>query len=71
MVDQVKKAVAKGATLVMGGDRIDRPGAFMEATILSDIKPDNPAFREEFFGPVALFFRVKDENAAVALANEL
>ena len=70
LVDQVKKAVAKGATLVMGGDRIDRPGAFMEATILSDIKPDNPAFREEFFGPVALFFRVKDENAAVALAND-
>ena len=70
LVDQVKKAVAKGATLVMGGDRIDRPGAFMEATILSDIKPDNPAFREEFFGPVALFFRVEDENAAVALAND-
>ena len=70
LVDQVKKAVAKGATLVMGGDRIDRPGAFMEATILSDIKPDNPAFREEFFGPVALFFRVKDENAAVELAND-
>ncbi len=70
LVDQVKKAVDNGATLVMGGDRIDRPGAFMEATILSDIKPDNPAFREEFFGPVALFFRVKDENAAVALAND-
>jgi succinate-semialdehyde dehydrogenase/glutarate-semialdehyde dehydrogenase len=70
LVDQVKDAVAGGATLVMGGERIDRPGAFMEPTILSDIKPDNPAFREEFFGPVALFFRVKDENAAVALAND-
>ena len=70
LVDQVKDAVANGATLVMGGERIDRPGAFMEPTILSDIKPDNPAFREEFFGPVALFFRVKDENAAVALAND-
>jgi succinate-semialdehyde dehydrogenase/glutarate-semialdehyde dehydrogenase len=54
----------------MGGKRIDRPGAFMEPTILADIKPDNPAFREEFFGPVALFFRVKNEDAAVALANE-
>ena len=42
----------------------------MQPTILTDIKPDNPAFREEFFGPVALFFRVKDENAAVALAND-
>jgi succinate-semialdehyde dehydrogenase/glutarate-semialdehyde dehydrogenase len=70
LVDQVEEAVAKGATLVLGGKRIDRPGAFMEPTILSDIKPDNPAFREEFFGPVALFFRVKDEDAAVALAND-
>ena len=39
-------------------------------TILTDIAPDNPAFREELFGPVALFFRVKDEDAAVALAND-
>jgi len=54
----------------MGGNRVDRPGAFMEPTILSDIKPDNPAFREEFFGPVALFFRVENEDEAVALAND-
>jgi succinate-semialdehyde dehydrogenase / glutarate-semialdehyde dehydrogenase len=70
LLDQVKQAVAKGATLVMGGKRIDRPGAFMEPTILSDIKPNNPAFREEFFGPVALFFRVKNEDEAIALAND-
>jgi succinate-semialdehyde dehydrogenase / glutarate-semialdehyde dehydrogenase len=70
LLDQVSRAVAKGATVVMGGQRIDRPGAFMQPTILTDIKPDNPAFREEFFGPVALFFRVKDENEAVALAND-
>jgi succinate-semialdehyde dehydrogenase/glutarate-semialdehyde dehydrogenase len=42
----------------------------MEPTILTGIAPSNPAFREEFFGPVALFFRVKDENAAIALAND-
>ena len=70
LLDQVNRAVAKGATLVMGGKRIDRPGAFMEPTILADIKPGNPAFREEFFGPVALFFRVKNEDEAVALAND-
>jgi succinate-semialdehyde dehydrogenase / glutarate-semialdehyde dehydrogenase len=70
LLDQVERAVAHGATLVMGGKRIDRPGAFMQPTILTDIKPDNPAFREEFFGPVALFFRVKDENEAVFLANQ-
>jgi succinate-semialdehyde dehydrogenase / glutarate-semialdehyde dehydrogenase len=70
LLGQVEGAVAKGATLVMGGKRIDRPGAFMQATILTNIKPDNPAFRDEFFGPVALFFRVKNEDEAVALAND-
>ena len=71
LLGQVDDAVSHGAKVVMGGKRIDRPGSFMEPTILTDIKPDNPAFRDEFFGPVALFFRVKDEDAAIALANEL
>ncbi len=70
LLDQVDEAVAKGARLVMGGKRIDRPESFMQPTILTDIKPGNPAFREEFFGPVALFFRVKNEDEAVALAND-
>ncbi len=70
LVKQVDDAVSHGATLVLGGKRIDRPGAFMQPTILTDIQPDNPAYREEFFGPVALFFRVKDEEAAIALAND-
>lgn len=70
LLDQVERAIDKGATLITGGGRIDRPGAYMQPTILSDIKPDNPAFREEFFGPVALMFRVKDEDEAVALAND-
>lgn len=42
----------------------------MQPTILTDIASDNPAYGEEFFGPVALFFRVADENAAVARAND-
>lgn len=70
LLDQVARAVAEGATLVMGGKRLDRLGSFMQPTILADIKPSNPAFREEFFGPVALFFRVKNEDEAVALAND-
>jgi succinate-semialdehyde dehydrogenase/glutarate-semialdehyde dehydrogenase len=70
LLEQVKQAVAHGAKLVMGGKRIDRPGSYMEPTILTDIKPENPAFRDEFFGPVAMFFRVKDEDAAIALAND-
>jgi succinate-semialdehyde dehydrogenase/glutarate-semialdehyde dehydrogenase len=70
LLKQVDGAVSKGAKLVMGGKRIDRPGSYMEPTILTDIKPENPAFRDEFFGPVALFFRVKDEDEAIALAND-
>ncbi len=70
LIDQVKRAVQNGATLVMGGDRIARPGSFMQATILTDIQPGNPAFLEEFFGPVALFFRVKNDDEAVDLANQ-
>lgn len=70
LLGQVKLAIDKGATLVTGGKRIDRRGSYMEPTILTDIAPGNPAFRDEFFGPVAMFFRVKDEDAAIALAND-
>jgi succinate-semialdehyde dehydrogenase/glutarate-semialdehyde dehydrogenase len=70
LLGQVDAAVAKGAKVLTGGKRIDRPGAYMQPTILTDVTPDNPAFRDEFFGPVAMFFRVKDEDAAIALAND-
>ncbi len=70
LMKQVDVAVAHGAKVLIGGKRLDRPGAFMQPTILTDVKPGNPAFRDEFFGPVAMFFRVKDEDAAIALAND-
>jgi succinate-semialdehyde dehydrogenase/glutarate-semialdehyde dehydrogenase len=69
LVAQVNAAVLHGAKVLIGGARIDRPGAFMQPTILTDIAEDNPAFHEEFFGPVAIFHRVKNEDEAVALAN--
>ncbi|HXL27657.1 MAG TPA: NAD-dependent succinate-semialdehyde dehydrogenase [Chthoniobacterales bacterium] len=70
LLKQVEGAVSNGAKLILGGKRLDRPGAFIEAGILTDIKPSNPAYYQEFFGPVALFFRVKDESEAIALAND-
>ena len=70
LLKQIDEAIAHGAKLVMGGKRLDRPGSFMQPTILTDIAPDNSAYRDEFFGPVALFFRVKDEDEAIALAND-
>lgn len=70
LLAQVDAAVKGGAKLLMGGKRMERPGAFMQATILTDIAPGNPAFRDEFFGPVVSFYRVKDEAEAIALAND-
>ena len=71
LLKQVDGAVEHGARVVVGGKRIDgHTGAFMQPTVITDIREDNPAFKEEFFGPVALFFRVADEDAAVALAND-
>jgi succinate-semialdehyde dehydrogenase/glutarate-semialdehyde dehydrogenase len=68
LVKQVDAAVAKGAKIALGGKRYDRPGNYMQPTILTDVTPENPAFRDEFFGPVAMFFRVKNEDEAIALA---
>lgn len=70
IADQVKRAVDGGAKILLGGKRTDRGGAYMDATILTDMLPDNPVFYEEFFGPVALFFKVKNEEEAIALAND-
>jgi succinate-semialdehyde dehydrogenase/glutarate-semialdehyde dehydrogenase len=70
LLDQVKRAITNGATLITGGNRIACPGAFMQPTIMTNIQPGNPAYREELFGPVVLLFRVKNEDEAVALAND-
>ena len=67
---QVQTAVQNGAKLLLGGKRVaNTAGNFMEPTILTDIAEANPMFSEEFFGPVAMFFRVPNEAAAIALAN--
>jgi succinate-semialdehyde dehydrogenase / glutarate-semialdehyde dehydrogenase len=67
LADQVKRAVEQGAQLVAGGER---DGNFFSSTILTDITPDNDAYHEEFFGPVASVYRVADEAQAVELAND-
>jgi succinate-semialdehyde dehydrogenase/glutarate-semialdehyde dehydrogenase len=67
---QVQRAVEGGAKILLGGKRVDRPGAFMQPTILTHMLPGNPVYYEEFFGPVAVFFAVKDEQEAIDLAND-
>jgi succinate-semialdehyde dehydrogenase/glutarate-semialdehyde dehydrogenase len=70
LADQVKRSVVKGAQVLLGGKRADLEGAFMEPTILTGLKPGIPAYHEELFGPVASFYVVKDEQAAIDLAND-
>jgi succinate-semialdehyde dehydrogenase / glutarate-semialdehyde dehydrogenase len=65
--DQVQRAVQQGAKLLAGGER---KGNFFSPTVLIDIAPDNDAYREEFFGPVAQVYRVSSEEEAVKLAND-
>ncbi|GAA3153264.1 NAD-dependent succinate-semialdehyde dehydrogenase [Blastococcus jejuensis] len=67
---QIQDAIDKGATVVAGGKRPEHPGAFVEATILTDVTPEMRAYREELFGPAAVVYKVKDADAAVALAND-
>jgi succinate-semialdehyde dehydrogenase/glutarate-semialdehyde dehydrogenase len=66
--EQVKRAVDHGAKLVHGGGR---NGAFFQTTVLTDVTPDNPASKEEFFGPVAQVYRARDEADAVRIANDI
>jgi succinate-semialdehyde dehydrogenase/glutarate-semialdehyde dehydrogenase len=67
LADQLQRALDKGAKLVAGGEH---EGNFFKTTVLTDISADNPARHEEFFGPVAQVYRVKDEAEAVELAND-
>jgi succinate-semialdehyde dehydrogenase/glutarate-semialdehyde dehydrogenase len=67
---QIQDAIDKGATVVAGGKRPEHRGAFVEATILTDVTPEMRAFREELFGPAAVVYKVKDADEAVALAND-
>jgi succinate-semialdehyde dehydrogenase/glutarate-semialdehyde dehydrogenase len=65
--DQLDRAVAQGATVTVGGER---NGNFFPTTVLTEVTPDNDAYREEFFGPVATVYKVASEDEAIELAND-
>lgn len=67
---QVQTTIDAGATVVLGGDRPDRDGAYFNPTILTGVTRDMPTFDRELFGPVATVYVVKDEAAAIELAND-
>jgi succinate-semialdehyde dehydrogenase/glutarate-semialdehyde dehydrogenase len=64
---QLDRAIAAGARVLLGGER---NGTYFPPTVITDVRPDNDAYREEFFGPVATVYRVSDEEDAVRLAND-
>ncbi|HEX3825609.1 MAG TPA: NAD-dependent succinate-semialdehyde dehydrogenase [Mycobacteriales bacterium] len=69
LMAQIDDAVSKGAVVRTGGHRVDRAGAFVEATVLTDVTPEMRAYREELFGPAAVVYRVSSADEAIELAN--
>ena len=70
IAQQVEKTVAMGGKILTGGQRLEGGGNFYLPTILTDIPTDSPGYREEFFGPVALLFRVQNLDEAIFIAND-
>lgn len=68
--EQVQDAISQGATVHAGGDFDSRGGAWYQPTMLTGITPEMRAYSEELFGPVAMVYKVKDEDEAVKLAND-
>lgn len=71
LLEQIRAAKDAGAEIVLGGNRIDRPGSYLEPTIIAGIDKDNPVYRQEIFGPVLSFYVVADEAEAIRLANDV
>jgi succinate-semialdehyde dehydrogenase / glutarate-semialdehyde dehydrogenase len=67
--EQVRDAVAKGASVLCGGARLDQPGWWYQPTVVADLTPDMAMYAEEVFGPVAGLYRVNSRDEALELAN--
>jgi succinate-semialdehyde dehydrogenase/glutarate-semialdehyde dehydrogenase len=67
---QVTRSIDRGARLLLGGKVPDRAGAWYPATVLSDVRPGQPAHDEEVFGPVAAIIAAEDEADAIRIAND-
>lgn len=70
LLEQVEVAEKDGAVVTVGGRRLDRPGFYLEPTVLTGIEATNGAYHTEFFGPVTSFYVVDTEDDAIRLAND-
>ena len=68
--DQVTESVKNGATILCGGIPLEGEGYYYPATVLEDVKPGQPAYDDELFGPVASLIMAKDDDDAMRIAND-
>jgi succinate-semialdehyde dehydrogenase/glutarate-semialdehyde dehydrogenase len=68
--EAVRKTVEMGARVLIGARPLDGPGNFYAPTVLTNVPPESPAYREELFGPVASVFRARDIDEAIRIAND-
>ncbi|MFF2052883.1 NAD-dependent succinate-semialdehyde dehydrogenase [Leifsonia sp. NPDC058194] len=66
----VADAVARGASVLTGGSRVDGQGTFFEPTVVTDVRAGSDILRQEIFGPVLSIVRFSTEDEAVAVAND-
>ncbi len=70
LAEQVRDTVAAGAKLLLGGEALDRPGAYFAPTVVGEVRPGMRMASEETFGPAAAMMRARDAAHAVELAND-
>jgi succinate-semialdehyde dehydrogenase/glutarate-semialdehyde dehydrogenase len=71
VLEQIAEAKRLGANLLFGGEKLDGPGAYLTAGILTDIPQNSPLMHEEIFGPIAMLFRAADIDEAIRIANNI
>lgn len=70
LLKQIEEAVKHGATAIEVGEKVPAQGCFVQPTILTNVTPDNPAYYQEFFGPVSMIIKAEDEADAIRIAND-
>lgn len=70
LLEALRHAQAQGASLLAGGERLERAGYFMAPTLIDSVSPESEISKQELFGPIACLYRVKNFDEALRLAND-
>ena len=70
VAEAVRSAERRGARILCGGERLDRPGWYYAPTVIEDVAPDDEISRAELFGPVTILYRAAGLDGAIALVND-